>query len=252
MAKSKPWWYKLKVVVSGSMIQVYRYTAPQYRNLTSKVISASSPKDKLIDLEVLPVDKHLQSRGKSNIRARNHVMRLCRSNFTTMNSKFLTLTFRDPMTDLALANKEFKRFMRNLQRNVGDKSIKYLAVIEFQKNGSIHYHVLLDMPYVKQDQLFKMWGKGSVTIKRTQRVENLGLYLVKNMTVDDADPKMFGKKSYLTSRNLTKPKEFTGKQAEYILEQLQKENRKKAYSNTYKDRLTENDIFYSEYNFENL
>lgn len=252
MAKLKPFGYQLKVVQSGSMIQVYQYTDTQWRNLTSKGVSASPPKDKLIDLDAVPVDERLKSRGKSNIRARNHVMRLCRSNFTTMNSKFLTLTFKEPMTDISLANKEFGRFMQNLKRNVGDKIIKYLAVIEFQKNGSIHYHILINMPYIKQDQLFKMWGRGSVTIKRIQRVENLGLYLVKNMTVDDADPRMFGKRSYFPSRNLTKPKEFTGKRAEDILERLQKEGRKIAYSNTYKSKLQENDIFYSEYHLESL
>jgi len=252
MAKLKPYGFKTKLIVSGTMAQVYLYTDTKWRNLTSKVVSASPPKDKLIDLDAVPLDKHLKSRGKSNIRARNDVMRLCRCNFTTMNSKFLTLTFKEPMTDISLANKEFGRFMQNLRRNVDGKPIKYLAVIEFQKNGSIHYHVLINMPYIKQDQLSKMWGMGGVTINRIQRVENLGLYVVKKMTVDDADPRMFGKKSYLTSRNLTKPKEYTGKQAEYILEQLQKENRKKAFSNTFKDRLTGNDIIYFEYNLESL
>ena len=246
MAKLKPFGYKLKVVVSGTMIQVYEYTDPQWRNLTSKAVSSSPPKE-LMDTDILPLDERLKSRGKSNIRARTNVMRLCSSNFMTMTSKFLTLTFKEQITDIALANKEFKRFMRNLQRNV-DEPIKYLAVIEFQKNGSIHYHVLLDMPYIKQDRLSKMWGKGGVTIKPTlQRITNLGLYIVKKMTIDDVDPRMIGKKSYLTSRNLTKSEEYTGKQAEFIMERLKNENRKKAYSNTYKNKLTENDINYSEY-----
>lgn len=53
---------------------------------------------------------------------------------------------------------------------------------------------------------------------------------------------------YQCSKNLERPREFVGKEAEYILERLKAEKRKVAYSNVYQSKLTGNEIRYSEYN----
>lgn len=83
--------------------------------------------------------------------------------------------------------------------------IKYLAVIEFQERGAVHYHVLSDIPYIPQKTLQELWGHGFVYINKVQHVDNIGAYIVKYMTKDTSDTRLQGLQAYLHSRNLIKP-----------------------------------------------
>jgi len=238
--------YNVKVLVSGHIIEVYEYADTNWRGLMQSAKS-SPAKISFDNLEDSMLEDKLNSRGKSNIRARNTLRRLALANFSN-KSKFLTLTFRENVTDLTEANKEFKKFIRKLKTQIG--TFKYLAVIEFQKRGAIHYHVLLDIKYTRAKQLEEYWGNGFIKINRIDHVDNIGAYVVKYMTKTDADERLIGKKMYQCSRNLERPREYIGKQAEHILARLKAEKRKIAYSNKYKSKLTENEISYSEYNLK--
>jgi len=243
----KPIGYNVKIVVSGHVLEVYEYTDTIWRGLKSQEKRVSPAKISPEDMDEIILAEKLDSRGKSNIRARNTLRRLALANFSN-KSKFLTLTFKENETDLEGANKQFKKFIRKLRNELGD--FKYLAVIEFQKRGAIHFHVLLTIKYTKAKQLEEWWGKGFIKINRIDHVDNIGAYVVKYMTKADADERLIGKKMYQTSKNLERPKEYIGKEALYILEQLKAEKRKKAYSSKYKSKLTENEISYTEYNLK--
>ncbi|GAI10009.1 unnamed protein product, partial [marine sediment metagenome] len=41
-----------------------------------------------------------------------------------------------------ITNREFKKFIQRLRYQYGD--FKYMAVIEFQDRGAIHYHMISD------------------------------------------------------------------------------------------------------------
>lgn len=242
----KPTGYNVKVIVSGHVIEVYEYTDTIWRNLKSKTSKSNVVKvPSTEELDELILDKKLNSRAKSNIRARNNIRRLILANFNN-RSKFLTLTFKENVTSLEEANKEFKKFIRKLRSNLGN--FKYVAVIEFQKRGAVHYHGLLDIKYVRVSKLAEWWGNGFIKINDIRHVDNVGAYVVKYMTKADADERLIGKKMYQCSKNLERPREFVGKEAEYILERLKAEKRKVAYSNVYQSKLTGNEIRYSEYN----
>lgn len=242
----KPTGYNVKVIVSGHVIEVYEYTDTIWRNLKSKTSKSNVVKvPSTEELDELILGKKLNSRAKSNIRARNNLRRLILANFTN-RSKFLTLTFKENVTGIEEANKEFKKFIRKLRSNLGN--FKYVAVIEFQKRGAVHYHVLLDIKYVRASKLAEWWGNGFIKINDIRHVDNVGAYVVKYMTKADADERLIGKKMYQRSKNLERPREFVGKEAEYILEKLKAEKRKVAYSNAYQSKLTGNEIHYSEYN----
>ena len=244
--KSKPIGYNVKVVVSGHVLEVYEYSDTIWRNLQSK--KAVSPlKISPEDMDEVILAEKLDYRGKSNIRARNTLRRLALANFSN-RSKFLTLTFRDDVKDVETANKEFKRFIRKMRKLLGD--FKYIAVIEFTKAGRVHYHVLMDINYVKATVLENTWGNGFIKINRIDHVDNVGAYVVKYMTKSDADERLIGKKMYQCSRNLERPREYIGAEALYIVEQLKKEKRKIAYSNKYQSKLTDNEISYYEYNLK--
>ena len=107
------------------------------------------------------------------------------------------------------ANNEFKKFIQRLKYHYSN--FKYLAVVEFQKRGSIHYHMLSDFGYIEQSDLEKIWGNGFVWIRdllianKGNPVDNIGAYIVKYMNKNIIDKRLMGKKAYFTSKNLRRP-----------------------------------------------
>ena len=107
------------------------------------------------------------------------------------------------------ANNEFKKFIQRLKYHYG--YFKYLAVVEFQKSGAIHYHMLSDFGYIEHSDLEKIWENGFVWINDLLKsnngkpVDNVGAYIVKYMDKDILDARLMGKKAYFTSKNLKKP-----------------------------------------------
>lgn len=110
------------------------------------------------------------------------------------------------MSDVKECNQLFKKFIMRLNYKLNQK-IKYLAVIEFQERGAVHYHVLSDIPYIPQKELQDIWGHGFVYINAVKHVDNIGAYIVKYMTKDTEDLRLQGLQAYLHSRNLIKPYE---------------------------------------------
>lgn len=244
--------YKTKAIVSGNVFEFYRYEDTVFRGYENKKDRNHSPPSVQIDYEtgeILDLSKNTESRGRSNIRARNELRRLALCNFDN-RSKFLTLTFRENLTDIDTANKHFKRFIRKTKNRQGQ--LKYIAVTEFQKRGAVHYHMMCDLKYMKADQLANIWGHGDLNIKRISHVDNVGAYMVKHLNTGDTDPRMFNKKAYQCSKNLTRPREYIGDQAEWLYQRVQDEKRKMVYSSQYENKQTNNLITYEEYNLARM
>lgn len=181
-----------KYIITGNIIEVYDY---KYYNHGSGGYRDHSNTDEEIK------QKHY---ANTNQKRRDTIRRLACCNFDNKYDKFLTLTFAENMTDVKLCNVLFKAFIRKL-RNSYKPDLKYLAVIEFQKRGAVHYHVLLNIPYILQNELQNLWGNGFVYINAIEHVDNIGAYIVKYMTKDNKDTRLRGLKAYQFSRNLTKP-----------------------------------------------
>lgn len=135
---------------------------------------------------------------------------LANDNFTR-GDKFVTFVPPEQILDLKEANYNFLKFIQRLQYNENNgKPFKYLAGIEFKQENRecIHYHVLWNLPYIKQRKLLEYWGKGkgSVYINRIRSVKSLGDYLVKYIGKSIYDPRFEGNKSYLCSKNLVRKK----------------------------------------------
>lgn len=114
------------------------------------------------------------------------------------------MTFRDNIDDLDFANNEFKKFIKRLNYNFKIK-VKYSCVIEFQKRGAIHYHVVLYnlKGKIDLDKLSLIWGHGFIKLNKIKGVDNVGAYVCKYMTKTD-DKRLEGRKMYFNSRNLVK------------------------------------------------
>ena len=143
------------------------------------------------------------------------------------------MTFRENITDIRIANAEFKKFIQRL-RNIPQYSFfKYLTVIQFQVRGTIHYRMLSDLPYIPKAKLYRIWGNVFVKINDIKNVDDVGAYLIGYMNKKLNDKRLLRNKAYLISKNLDKPKELYGHKAKECIDKNDLENRKPVYKNSY-------------------
>jgi hypothetical protein len=104
------------------------------------------------------------------------------------NELHVVLTYAENMTDTKRLYRDFKNFMDRLKYNFkGQSSIDYISVIEPQKRGAWHSHLLLrfndlDTVYIENKKLAELWGHGFVKIRSLKDVDNIGAYLSAYLT----------------------------------------------------------------------
>lgn len=212
---------KKKIVQSGDIIEIYYYEKGYLKDYTKfdSGVEGGRKADYISD-------DYENNRDKVLKRAKRDLRRLINANHgqygQEFTSKFLTLTFKDNITDLTPANYEFKKFMKRLNYAIFDTkkmNLKYNVVVEFQKRGAIHYHVIIyNIPYTRQKVIQEIWGNGFVWINKIDNVDNVGAYVAeylgdreKEQGHNLGDDRLRGRKSYFSSRDLFQPVEITDK-----------------------------------------
>lgn len=251
---------RLKVIVCGPVIEKYDFERPVRTGKKARIIDpdtgeilngGSLPRVELDENgELRKIDRKPEAKRTNARRSKMELRRMVLANFANMD-KFVTLTFRDgsvsDVTNVIQCNKAFDKFLKRLRREYGD--FKYCRVIEFQDKhgrGAVHYHCIMNLPYVPYEKLGEKWGNGFIGINAIDHVDNVGAYIQKYMTKDFNDDRLAGKKAFTTSQNVTKPIVLYGREAQEINEKylLEKE---KVFTNSY---ISEHNgqISYSEYN----
>lgn len=192
--------YAKKAVVSGDIIEVYEYKKAILQGYDIKEYHSCGR-----GFQASEEDKQM-NRKKTLHRARRDLRRLVNCNIAEY-SKFVTLTFREDVKNIKMANYDFKKFKQRLETRIGHK-LQYVCVIEFTKAGRVHYHcVMFNLPYIKNKELATIWRNGYVKINKIDSVDNVGAYVCKYMTKVD-DDRLKGQKMYFSSRGLKKPLEI--------------------------------------------
>lgn len=154
-------------------------------------------------------------RSDSLARTRNTLIDYVIQNKSIFKS-FITLTFRENLKDLDVANDYFNKWCLKIRRKF--PNFAYISVPEFQKRGAVHYHLLtnltLDNQLIYHQNEFdktlydvKYWYHGFASVFFLDTVDenfNLALYITKYLYKDIND-RLFGRKKILKSNNLSKP-----------------------------------------------
>ena len=122
--------------------------------------------------------------------------------------KFLTLTYKENMTDYARLSRDFDLFKHRLEYYLGEK-IQYVCVPEQQKRGAWHLHILLYCSFLPIDTLKRLWnemqGQGGFNVKRVQHVHNVGKYIGKYVGKDfEETDGIAGRRRFWCSQGFTK------------------------------------------------
>lgn len=145
--------------------------------------------------EVRQFANHAADRTE-NIRNLEKTMRtlsdLINANISPDNAeccRFITLTYRENMTDSERLyhdfrnfNKRFKRYMEQLGH-----SYEYIVSVEAQGRGAFHLHCIFifakKAPYIENSLLAEMWGLGFASVQAINKnTDDIGRYLTAYLT----------------------------------------------------------------------
>jgi len=181
---------KLKTAGNTSVVQ---FTAGN--NKTCSVVNLS--KDTYLDKKTGKVKQKKKSESryqspKSVRKSINRLMDLIRCNATDpAKCKWLTVTYKDVMTDGKQAFLDAKLFLRKLKRylakqidlTAGQKSFKYITIAEPQgerHGNSWHLHMLLifddTAPFIANDTISELWSHGITSSHKVFDADGLALY----------------------------------------------------------------------------
>lgn len=143
------------------------------------------------------------------------VRNIVNSNFTSNNSIWVTITYKENMTDLKRLKSDRQKYWQKMKYKY--PKLEFLSVVEPQERGAWHMHELYknndDTPlYIPQKIMYNAWGHGSVTVKKVQSVTNLGAYLTAYLSnikngIKNSRLSMYpaGMRIYRRSRGIVKP-----------------------------------------------
>ncbi|MCK9581520.1 MAG: hypothetical protein M0Q92_13880 [Methanoregula sp.] len=201
---------KKRLKISGDIFEYYDYGREYFVGSRPKSFK-DKPKKSATSQEILDQMRHRRARRQiidyTNSNTRAYFDQRGRAYWPV----FITLTFRENITDLKFANYEFTKFIQRLNTAVNrqrESFFKYVTVVEFQDRGAIHYHcIFFNLPYkAEMKRIFeKCWTLGFTKIKAINRVRNVGRYITKYMSKNIDDERLRGQKSYFISKGLFKP-----------------------------------------------
>jgi len=188
--------YRKKMVISGSFVEIYEYPKAIHKGFK---ITTNEIKDRISRIRSLTWQKSQFALTRTRRAIRRYI------NSNTDMTKFVTLTFAENITNVDVANYEFKKFIERLKYKYGE--IKYISVVEFQRRGAVHYHLIINLPYVKASQLESIWNNGFIKVNRIRHCDNVGAYVSKYLTKESCNL-LFCKKKFFRSVNLEKATEI--------------------------------------------
>lgn len=121
------------------------------------------------------------------------------------NELFITLTYAENMQDTERLYSDLDKFYKRLRYKYRDiTSIDYLNVIEPQRRGAWHCHMLmrfndLDKIFIPNNELAEIWGHGFTNTKSIKEIDNIGAYLtayLTDMKIEEVD------RDYLNKYNI--------------------------------------------------
>jgi len=203
---------KQKLIISGSVLELYNYQSPVFYGAKDEELKKTEEKKQ--KREKGKISPSSVYRAKANLRRRITANGWAwRDNLgNKFMPMFITLTFKENITDLKIAHKEFTDFIQRFNYLVNDGkavNLKYICVPEFQKRGAVHYHMILfNLPKLSVYKLKKIhatWGQGSYRLEKITDIKKMIVYVAKYITKQMADERFFGQKKYFASKDLLKP-----------------------------------------------
>ena len=169
--------------------------------------------------------KHINNRYENKAQLSQSFKRLrelINTNATDVkNCRWVTLTYREHITDTEVAYRDFDKFIKRFRYRYGD--VEYINVCEPQGNGRWHFHCLMifptEAPFIPNNEMEKIWGNGfTKTQQLNNNIDNLGAYLsahISDVSIEEAeelninyDEVDIKEVNYIDGKKINNPKYF--------------------------------------------
>lgn len=212
------------IVCVKEMGNVYEITYTQHRNFKQSIQKLDNDKYVVLSTGELKYINHMTSRADNKAQVSQSLKRLrdyINTNVVdTSCCKWITLTYRENMTDTKRLYIDFKNFIKRFKYNYGH--IEYIVACEPQARGAWHLHCILifndTAPFIPNNKIEELWQQGFTKTSKLVDIDNVGAYLTAylgDMEYDEfiqavPDYKSFTYKEVDTIGNikLDKPKRF--------------------------------------------
>ncbi|MFV2048561.1 hypothetical protein ACEWK1_14495 [Metabacillus sp. YM-086] len=216
-----------KVRICGNVIEVSHFEKPI---IVGQAVKRSGSNYKRLTNWNVDNPK-VKNRKDTALKASHRMRQLIFTNFQKSYT-FITLTFNEEcnldITSIKECNKAFSNFRKRLNHYLSKHhdgfAFKYIAVTEFQeRNGrdAVHYHLVTELPYIKNEVLQKIWGNGMVDIKKHHKPPLEDERIIQYMKKGIYDDRLDGHRKFLPSQNLLQPISLDGDKAETFLSYLE-------------------------------
>ncbi|MCW6665518.1 Rep protein [Aerococcaceae bacterium NML191219] len=214
--------YNCKIIRTSSYLEIWEYSSPIFSSDNTEIhtlqdnINKKQKRRTFDELTAEEKDERLKRLSKTRKNAKWKLQRLIDSNFDD-RTNFLTLTTKANIQDRTEFNTIFDKFLKRLNYYIyhsKKRQLRYIAVLERQKRGAWHAHVLLfSFPYVPHKELLSIWRHGAVRINKLDSLDdssNAGRYVAKYMEkgIGQELLESLGQKAFYSSRTLKKPEEI--------------------------------------------
>jgi len=143
------------------------------------------------------------------------------------------LIFNGNSSSIDDANNQFRFFVERINRYLSSKEygvnkFEYIRVMEMQKNGRIHFHLLCNLPFIDQWNLQKIWSNGIIHIQKvdnlyfkkkgifitskdsySDKIRKISLYFAKELEITSSNPIACGRQIFTTSQGIRRPLKIT-------------------------------------------
>lgn len=165
----------------------------QHRNTECKIKKLSAEEYMRTDTGEVFQFEHIENRADDKNSVRQSLAKLRDYLNTNIDDvtfcRWVTLTYASRMTDTKKLHNDFKIFVKSMRRKYGH--FEYIVAAEPQGDGVMfgnewhagtwHLHVVMifkeKAPFIPNETMRDVWGKGFVTVKKLDDVDNVGAYL---------------------------------------------------------------------------
>lgn len=179
-------WQMVRIKEMGNVIELMYQEKRNSENVIKKINA-----NEYIDTRTGEVKEfiHIENRGQAINEVRKSLGRLrdyINTNVTDVSKcKWVTLTYRENMTDTNRLKKDFEKFNKRMKYYLSKQGFdyEYIVAMEPQGRGAWHAHMLMIFdskpPYIDNDSVMaKMWTHGFTNTKNLDgNIDNLGAYL---------------------------------------------------------------------------
>ena len=185
-----------RVVISGEFVDIVRFEKGIL------VGESKAPKPEQGERKEQEPGERIGRSERSMRRSFSQLTRLVNANPDLIS--FWTLTFAQNVTDVEVANREFRKFWKRVKRRYPDA--EYIVGREFQKRGAVHFHLLVNIEWINNEALEAIWGQGFVKAKAVYNRGALGIYFGKYLSKGiDGDERYSQMRAWTASKGIRRP-----------------------------------------------